>query len=305
MIAYITKRLLSILISIWLVITITFFLVRIMPGGPFTREKELPQPVIESLEKKYQLNQPLHQQYFSYLKGVATLDLGPTFQPGISVNERLRYGFPNSAKVGLLAVIMILFIGIPAGVISAFKQYQWQDYTVMFLATLGVAIPSFVIGTLFVYLFAAKWHLFPAFGLQSIKSYVGPVVTLGAFSLSFVTRLTRSSVLDVLKQDYIRTAYAKGLSTKTVIFKHVLKNALIPVLAYVGPMIAAILTGSFVVEKIFAIPGIGKYFVESISNRDYPTIMGVTIFYTVLLLTMTLVTDILYTFIDPRIKLNE
>ena len=305
MLRFLAKRLASILVSVWLVITLTFFLLRAVPGGPFTREKALPDSVIEQLNAKYRLDEPVLVQYTHYLKGVVTLDFGPTYQPGITVNERLATGFPNSGRVGLLAIVMILFIGIPAGLVSAFYRYRWPDYTLMFLATLGVAVPAFVIGTLFVYLFSARWHVFPSFGLDSPAAYVGPVVTIGAFALSFVARLTRTSVLEVLQQDYIRTAYAKGLSSRQVVLKHVLKNALIPVLAYVGPMMAAILTGSFVTEKIFAIPGIGKYFVESIGNRDYPTVMGVTVFYTVLLLVMTLVTDIVYSLIDPRIKFTN
>ena len=189
--------------------------------------------------------------------------------------------------------------------ISALKQNKWQDRLAMFLATLGVTIPSFVLGTLIVYIFSAKLKILPSYGLTTWKHYIGPVIALGGFSLSFVARLTRSSMLEVLGQDYIRTARAKGLSEFVVVGKHALKNALIPVVTYIGPLVAAILTGSFVVERIFAIPGMGKYFVESVGNRDYTVLMGMTIFYAVFLVFMVLVVDILYGFIDPRIKVHK
>lgn len=303
---FIANRVVSMLITILLVITITFFLMHAIPGGPFTREKSLPPQVIKALEAKYKLDQPLWKQYIDYLTGIMKGDFGPSFQRiGIKVNTLIKQGFPVSAKVGGLASLLVLVVGIPAGMISALKQNKWQDRFIMFLATLGVTIPSFVMATLIIYIFSSKLGWLPSFGLKSWKHYIGPVIALGGFSLSFVARLTRSSMLEVLQQDYIRTARAKGLSEFVVIAKHALKNALIPVVTYVGPMVAGILTGSFVIERIFAIPGMGKYFVESVGNRDYTVLMGMTIFYAAFLVVMVLVVDILYVFIDPRIKVGE
>jgi oligopeptide transport system permease protein len=196
-------------------------------------------------------------------------------------------------------------LGIPLGVISALKQNKPVDYAVMIMATLGITVPSFVIATVIIYFFAGKLGWIPSFGLSDPKGYIGPVIALAGYSLSFVTRLTRSSMLEVLRQDYIRTARANGIKEFSVIMRHAMKNALIPVVTYIGPMIAAILTGSFVIEKIFAIPGIGRHFVESVSNRDYTTIMGITVFYAVFYLIMVFLVDVAYTLIDPRIKFRE
>jgi len=303
---FLANRIISMLITLFLVITITFFLMHAIPGGPFTREKPLPPKVIEALEAKYKLDQPLWKQYVDYLKGVVTFDLGPSFQRvGVTVNELIAKGFPVSAKIGGGSILLVLLVGIPLGVISALKQNKWQDQVVMVLATLGVTIPSFVMATLIIYIFSSKLGWLPSHGLTSWKHMIGPMIALGGFSLSFVARLTRSSMLEVLQQDYIRTARAKGLSEFVVVGKHALKNALIPVVSYIGPTIAAILTGSFVVEKIFAIPGLGKHFVESVGNRDYTVLMGVTIFYAAFLVLMILIVDILYGFIDPRIKVGD
>lgn len=294
------------MITMFFIITITFFLMRIIPGGPFTREKALPEAVLQALNNKYHLNDPLWKQYLDYLRGVLTLDLGPSFQRvGVTVNQLIKEGFPVSAKIGGASVLLVVVLGIPMGIISALKKNKWQDQTVMVLATLGITIPGFVMATAFIYIFSSKLGWFPSHGLTSWKHMVGPVIALGGFSLSFVARLTRSSMLEVLQQDYIRTARAKGLSEFRVIYKHALKNALIPVVTYLGPMIAAILTGSFVIEQIFAIPGMGKHFVESVGNRDYTVLMGVTIFYAAFLIVMILIVDILYGIIDPRIKFDE
>lgn len=277
-----------------------------IPGGPFTREKPLPPAVIEALNEKYHLDDPLWKQYVDYMKGVATFNFGPSFQRiGVTVNELIISGFPATAKIGAAAISMVIVLGIPIGVLSALRQNQWQDWLVMIMATLGVTIPSFVMGTMIVYIFSAKLGWLPSNGLGTWKHLIGPMIALGGFSLAFVARLTRSSMLEVLQQDYIQLARAKGLSEFRVIGKHALKNALIPVITYLGPTVAALLTGSFVIEKIFAIPGIGKHFVESIGNRDYTVIMGITIFYAIFLIIMVLIVDILYGLIDPRIKLKD
>jgi len=303
---YILKRLASMLITLWFVITITFFLMHSIPGGPFSREKQLPDKVLEALNEKYHQNDPLWKQYTDYLKGVVVLDFGPSYsRPGVEVFPKIMEGFPVSAKLGGIAALMVVVIGIPAGVISALYQNKWPDYFVTIIATIGVAVPSFVIGTLFIYIFAEKLQWVPTFGLQEWRSYIGPASALAGFSLAFVARLSRSSLLEVMQQDYIRTARAKGLSEFKVIYKHAIKNSLIPVITYMGPAIASILTGSFVVEKIFAIPGMGKLFVESVGNRDYTMIMGTTIFYAAFAIIMIFLVDIAYGLIDPRIKLGD
>ena len=303
---YILKRILVSVLTIILIASITFFMMHSIPGGPFTREKPVPPEIRRILEAKYHLDDPLIKQYADYMIGLFTFNLGPSFSKiGVSVGELILGGLPASAKIGFLASILIIALGIPFGIISALKQNKTIDYFVMFMATLGVTIPSFVVATLIIYFFAGKLGWLPTFGIDSWLGYVGPVIALSGYSLSFVTRLTRSTMLEVLRQDYIRTARANGISEVKVMLKHAVKNALIPVVTYLGPMIAAILTGSFVIEKIFAISGIGRYFVESITNRDYTTIMGVTAFYAAFYIIMVLLVDVAYAYIDPRIKFTK
>ncbi|OJV66635.1 MAG: peptide ABC transporter permease [Clostridiales bacterium 38-18] len=303
---FLVKRILTMIVTLFVIITITFIMMHAIPGGPFTREKALPEPVLQALNAKYHLDDPLWKQFVDYVKGVLTFNLGPSFQrAGVTVNDLIREGFPATLKIGLASVLVIIIVGIPLGILSALKQNKWQDGLVMFIATIGVTIPSFVMATGIIYIFSAKLGWLPSNGLTSWKHMIGPVIALSGFSLSFVARLTRSSMLEVLQQDYIRTARAKGLSNNKVIYKHALKNALIPVVTYLGPMIASLLTGSFVIEKVFAIPGMGKHFVESVGNRDYTVLMGITIFYALFLVIMVLLVDILYSFIDPRIKMED
>lgn len=306
MFKYSLKRIVSMLVTLFLIATITFILMRSIPGGPFTSERALTPEIEKALAEKYNLDAPLWEQYLDYMGNLAKGDLGVSFKKkGVTVNEIIIKTFPASAQIGALAVVLILVIGIPLGVLSALKQNHAVDYVIMIIATIGVTIPSFVIGTFIMYIFGEKLAWIPAGGLENWKGYIGPVIALGGFSIAYVTRLTRSSMLEVLRQDYIRTARANGLSKWKVIGKHALKNALIPVVTYVGPMIASILTGSFVVEKIFAIPGMGKYFVESVSSRDYTIIMGITIFYAAIYILMVFIVDIAYAYIDPRIKLKD
>ena len=303
---YIFKRLVIAFFTIFLIATITFFMMHAIPGGPFTRERPVPPEILRNLNEKYHLDDPLIKQYADYMVGLFTFDLGPSFSKiGVTVNELILGGIPASAKIGFFASLLIVLIGIPFGIISALKQNRPIDYTVMFMATLGVTVPSFVIATLIIYFLAGKLRLLPTFGIDTPLGYVGPVIAITGFSLAVVTRLTRSSMLEVLRQDYIRTARANGISEYKVMMKHAIKNALIPVVTYLGPMIAAILTGSFVIERIFAIPGIGQYFVESITNRDYTTIMGITVFYAAFYVIMVLLVDLAYAFIDPRIKFTK
>jgi len=306
MLQYIIKRLLASFITLFLIITLTFFLMHSIPGGPFTSEKSLSPAVEKALQEKYHLNDPVWKQYFDYLASVARLDLGPSFKyPGVTVNSLIVKGLPVTFKAGGLAALLVICLGIPVGVIAALKHNKWQDSAVMAFATIGIAIPSFVMATILLYLFALKLNWFPTFGVRNWNGYVLPVIALSGFWLAFIARLTRSSVLEVLQQDYMVVARAKGLFRRQILFKHGLRNALIPIVTMLGPIIANLMTGSFVIEQIFALPGVGKYFVQSISNRDYTTIMGITIFYASFLILMILVVDLLYLVIDPRIKLAK
>ncbi|WP_346920136.1 ABC transporter permease [Clostridium sp. UBA7339] len=306
MIKYILKRLGISVVTIFIVITATFFLMRLMPGGPFDGEKPLPPEIKASLEAKYGLDKSLGEQYSMYLKDLLKGDLGPSMRyKGREVQEIIGYSFPASAKLGGVAVAISLIFGILLGIIAALKYNKWPDSICMVLATLGVTLPSFVIATLLMYVFGVKLSLVPITGLDDLKSYILPSVALAGYSIAFISRLTRSKLLEVLKSDYIRTAKAKGVNGRRIMFKHALRNTLIPIVTYVGPLIAGILTGSFVVEKIFAIPGLGREFVTTITNRDYTTILGVTIFYSTLLILCNLIVDIMYVIIDPRIKLEN
>ncbi|MCY6482789.1 ABC transporter permease [Clostridium aestuarii] len=305
MLNYIMKRVISSIITIFVVITLTFVLMHKIPGGPFDGEKKLPPQVEANLNQKFGLDKPLHEQYVMYLKNLAHGDLGPSMSyEGVTVNEVIGYSFPASAKLGTIAVIFALIVGLYLGVSAALKQGKWQDSLAMIIATLGVTVPSFVLATFLIYVFALKLGWFPVIGFDGPENYVLPVIALGGYSMAFVARLGRSSFLDVIRQDYMRTAKAKGLSRLTVICKHGLRNALIPVITYIGPLVAGILTGSFVVESLFGIPGLGGEFVRSITNRDYTTILGVTVFYSTFLITCNLIVDVLYGIIDPRIKLE-
>lgn len=306
MFGYIVRRLAISMVTIWMIITITFALMHAIPGGPFTREKALPPAVLKNIEERYHLNDPLWKQYVDYLQNLARGDLGPSFKyQGVTVNKIIAESFPISAQLGLAALSIMIFVGLPAGIISALRQTKWQDHLAMFLATIGVAVPNFVIATLLIYIVGVKLGWLPTARWLSWQSVIMPSIALAGYYTAYVARLTRSSVLEVLQQDYIRTARAKGLPERVVVYKHALKNALIPIVTYLGPISAGILTGSFVIEKIFAIPGLGEHFVASIWNRDYTVILGVTVFYATLLVVINLVVDILYSFIDPRIRLDK
>ena len=306
MLAYIIKRIFNAVLVLWVVITITFGLMHAIPGGPFTVEKSLPPVVLKSIEERYKLNDPLYKQYCDYLTNLVQGDLGPSFKyPGRSVNDIIKDGFPVSFQLGMEAVLIAVIIGIPAGVLAAVKQGKWQDHAVNFCTTLGVAVPSFVVAALLIYVLSTKLHLLPSAMWEGWQYQIMPALALSGMPMSFIARLTRSSMLDVLGQDYIKTARAKGLSRLTVLFKHALPNSLIPVITYIGPMAAGILTGSFVIESIFAIPGLGQYFVTSIYNRDYTVILGVTIFYSVIVIVLNMLVDLIYPILDPRIKIGS
>jgi oligopeptide transport system permease protein len=299
------SRLLSSLLVLLIIITITFLLMHAIPGGPFTGEKNIPAVVLKNIEERYRLNDPLWKQYVDYLGNLARFDLGPSFKyEGRTVNEIIGESFPTSFQLGFLSIGIAIFVGIPAGVIAALRQNKWQDYLTMFFATIGVSVPSFVLATLLIYVFAIKLELLPAAMWDGFEYMILPAVALAGLPTAFIARLTRSSMLEVLAQDYIKTARAKGLSQRVVICRHALKNALIPVVTYIGPMAAGVLTGSFIIESIFAVPGLGRHFVTSIYNRDYTTILGITIFYSTLVVFLNLLVDLAYPLLDPRIKLD-
>ena len=303
---YVVRRIVSMIITLFFVITLTFVMMHSIPGNPFTGEKKLPPAIEKALMEKYNLDKPLSQQYVDYVSGVAKGDFGPSMKyNGRTVNDLIGDGFPVSAELGGLAILLIVILGIPLGVVAALKQGTWVDRTMIFFAIVGVTIPSFVLATLLIYVFGTKLKWLPTSRWVSWKSRIMPTIALGVSSIAYVARLTRSSMLEVINQDYIRTARAKGLSETVVVFKHALKNALIPVVTYLGPLTAAILTGSFIIEKIIAVPGMGRMFVESISNRDYIVIMGVTIFYSLILVLFIFIVDLIYGLIDPRIKINK
>ncbi|WP_276839914.1 ABC transporter permease [Anaerovibrio lipolyticus] len=305
MLNYLGKRLLNSIIVLWIVMTVTFLLMHAIPGGPFTAEKNLPPAVQANIEARYKLNDPLTTQYMDYVENILHGDLGPSFKyVGRSVNDIIGESFPVSFELGMEAILISLLLGIPAGVLAAYRRNNWQDRTVNLLTTIGIAVPGFVLAALMVEIFAMKLGLLPAAMWIDWKSRILPAFALAAMPMAFITRLTRSSMLEVLGQDYIKTAKAKGLGTTYILFKHALPNALIPVVTYIGPMVASILTGSFVIETIFAIPGLGSYFVTSIYNRDYTVILGVTIFYSAIIILMNMLVDIIYPMLDPRINIG-
>jgi oligopeptide transport system permease protein len=303
---YILKRFRSSILTLFIVVTLTFFLIRAIPGGPFTDEKAIPPEVMEKVLERYHMNDPLYKQYFDYLKNLLKFDLGPSFRyAGRTVNEIIGESFPVSAFIGALAILISLAVGIPIGIISALRRGKWQDNAVMLLATLGVTVPNFVIATFLIYVFALKLGVVTVGLWEGVSTSILPAVTLAGYPTAFISRLVRSSMLEVIQQDYIRTARSKGLTERVVIYIHALKNTLIPLLTYLGPLTAGILTGSFVVEQVFGVPGLGTHFVTSIQNRDYTMIIGVTVFYSTFLVIINFLIDICYGFIDPRIKLDS
>lgn len=292
------------LLSLFLIVTATFFLMRMAPGNPFTSEKQLPPEIEKNLNAHYGLDQPWYVQYGEYLLKIAQWDFGPSFKyKSQTVNDLINEGFPVSFMLGIEAILIAVAVGILLGVISALKHNKWQDYTAMIIAVMGISVPSFIMATFLQYFLAIKLGLFPVARWESFLHSVLPALALASQPMAFIARLTRSSMLEVLSNDYIKTAKAKGLSQGVITIKHTIRNALLPVVSYMGPLSAGIVTGSFVIEKIFGIPGLGAHFVTSIGNRDYTVIMGVTVFYSIILLISILLVDIAYGLIDPRIKL--
>ena len=302
---YILKRIALALLTVWVVITVTFFVMRAVPGGPFLSEKAVSETAQKALEAKYGLDKPLFVQYITYLRDIVTkFDFGPSIKlRGRQVIDVIMDGMKTSVKLGVIAACIALVSGIVLGAVAALRRNRIIDKVIMVITTAFVSMPSFIMGTLLLLIFAVKLGIVPANG-ETSRGLILPVITLSLYPMAYITRLTRSSMLDVLGQDYIRTARAKGVAPMKVIFGHALKNSLIPVITYFGPMLAYIVTGSLVVEQIFAVPGIGRAFVSSITGRDYPLIMGTTIVLAVLIVVMNLVSDILYKVVDPRITLE-
>jgi oligopeptide transport system permease protein len=305
MVKYIIKRILLGVLTLFIVATATFFLMRAIPGGPFLAEKAPSAATLAALNAKYGMDKPLFEQYTTYLVGAVHGDLGPSIkQRGRQVSDIIKARFPISFRIGGLAVLFALFVGIPLGVVAAVKRGKAADKVISIFCAAGMSIPNFVTSTLLMYILGVVLHWLPTRGLDTPGSYIMPVIALGMSPMSAVARLTRSSLLDVLGQDYMRTAKAKGLSRFKTIFKHALRNALTPVVTYVGSNLAFYVTGSMVVEKIFTIPGLGNAFVSSILNRDYTLVMGTTIFLATFIIAMNVVVDILYKLLDPRVELS-
>lgn len=307
MAGYLIKRVLMALLALLIITCVTFVVMNLVPGGPFLSEKAPSPEVLAALEAKYGLDKPLGEQLVNYLKDLLHGDLGVSFrmQKNRPVTTIIGEMFPISAKVGVFAVLNAVILGIPLGCLAAYNRGKPIDSILRVIMTLGISIPSFVVATLLLVLFSVNLKILPGTGLASWKNYLMPCFALSFYPMCYIGRMTRSSMLDAINADYIRTARAKGLPSRKIIFKHALRNSLIPVVTYIGPMTAYILSGGFVVETVFSIPGLGRYFIQSILNRDYPIIMGTTIFLAAFVIIMNLLVDVLYKVIDPRITLGS
>ncbi|BBM46560.1 putative oligopeptide transport system permease protein OppB [Leptotrichia wadei] len=316
---FLFKRIAMGLVTLWLVITITFFLIHMLPGDPFQSEKAIPPKVKENLMAKYHLDRPLGEQYVEYLKNIAKGDLGSSMKVrGRTVNDVINQSFLTSADLGARSIIFALVLGIPLGIIAALKRGKYQDRLAMIVAIIGISVPSFVLAGLMQKYFVDIHNGFlidngflPEFfrirlsGWDSPEKKILPVVALGLYTVALIARLLRDKMIEVMGQDYIRLAVAKGVKPRNIVFKHALRNAILPIITIMGPTIAAVLTGSFVIEKMFSIPGLGKYFVDSINDRDYTMVLGVTVFYAIFLIIMMILVDIIYVLVDPKIKLGK
>ena len=300
---YIFKRVLLAIVTIFIVCFITFFTMNAIPGGPFAGEKAKSPEVQAALEKRFNLDKPVGEQFIIYMKNLLHGDFGISAKTGREISDTIWSKFSVSAKLGIMAVLLAVFLGVTIGSIAALCRNRWPDRLIIFLSTLFTSLPSFVLGSFLLVIFSVKLGLVKAWSPTN-QNLVLPVIALAMYPAAYITRLTKTSMLDVMGQDYVRTARAKGVAQWKVLFVHTLRNALIPVVTYLGPMIAGVLTGSLVIEQIFTIGGLGAEFVQSITNRDYPMIMGVTIFLAVFMVTMNLLTDIVYKLIDPRINLD-
>ena len=316
---FLIKRIAMGLVTLWLVITITFFLIHMLPGDPFQSEKAIPPKVKENLMAKYHLDRPLGEQYVEYLKNIAKGDLGASMKVrGRTVNDVIKKSFLTSADLGARSIIFALALGIPLGIIAALKRGKYQDRLAMIVAIIGISVPSFVLaglmqkyvvdihnGTLIRNGFLPDFFWINLSGWDTFDKKILPVIALRLYTVPLIARLLRDKMIEVMGQDYIRLAVAKGVKPKNIVFRHALRNAILPIITIMGPTIAAVLTGSFVIEKMFSIPGLGKYFVDSINDRDYTMVLGVTVFYAVFLIIMMILVDIVYVLVDPKIKLGK
>jgi len=303
---FLAKRLAWMVLTLWIIFTVSFFLIRIVPGSPFASEKGVPDEIRRNMEARYQMDKPLPVQYVHDLTQIVWHgNLGPSTKlRDYTVNEIIAEGFPISASLGILALVFALSLGLTAGVIGALRRQSWLDVSLMGAATLGIAVPNFVLASFAIILFVFMFHLFPAAGWGTLRQIVLPALCLGAPFSAYIARLMRTSMLEVLGQDYIRTAFAKGLNRRKVVVRHAMQGAILPVVSYLGPAIAGILTGSLVLEQIFALPGMGTHFVQGALQNDYTLAMGMVLIYTVMLYTMNMLVDISYGVIDPRVKLE-
>ncbi|SDM27909.1 ABC transporter permease [Sediminibacillus halophilus] len=304
---YILKRLITMLVTIWVIASLTFFIMKIIPGDPFASDADvLPEEVLQNIRAKYNLDEPIPVQYVLYMKDLATFDLGISIESeSRTVNGIIWDGAPASALLGTQAMVIALIFGLLLGIVAALNHNKMLDYFSMFIAIVGISVPSFILAPLLINYFAVDWQMLPVASWGTWQHSILPSVALAATPLAVIARFMRSSMLEVMNQNYIKTADAKGLPTTKLVIRHGIRNAILPVVSFIGPLFVALITGTFVIEKIFAIPGIGRYFVDSIFNRDYPVIMGTTIFFSSILVLTLFLIDISYRFIDPRIKLTS
>ncbi|MBS4534711.1 ABC transporter permease [Clostridium sp. D2Q-14] len=303
---YIVKRIIYMIISLWIIATVTFFLMHQLPGDPFSDGKKVQPEILKNLEAKYGLDKPLIVQYGTFLKNVAKGDFGLSLKyRNRTVNDMIYDGFPKSLTLGVAAVGIGLVFGLAFGIIAALNNKGFFDYFVIIMAVIGVSVPNFVFASIFQYFLGRQWALFPVAGWKGPKYMILPIIALGVRLIAQQARMMKTNMIEVMGSDYVKTAKAKGLSKTAVVRKHVIRNSILPIVTMLGPLIAGIVTGSFVIEKIFAIPGMGKFFVDAVNQYDYTLILGTTLFYAALLIFMVFLVDILYGFIDPRIRIDE
>ncbi len=304
MLSFALRRLLSAIPTLLVLLALSFALIRVAPGGPFDTERQIPAEIQERLNQTYYLDEPLWMQFGRYLGGLARGDFGPSFQyKDYTVTELIATGFPVSLQLGSLAMLLALLVGISAGTLAALRQNSRVDHVAMGAAMTGISIPNFVLAPLLVLVFAVTLRWLPAGGLGEWRSLILPVVSLALPQIAYIARLTRGSMIEVLRSDFIRTARAQGLPTREVIIGHALKPAMVPIVSYLGPATAGIITGSVVIEQIFGVPGLGRFFVQGALNRDYTLVMGVVVFYGVLIIVFNFLVDLAYRWLDPRVKL--
>lgn len=306
MFAYAVRRLGSAIPTLFIIVTVAFFMMRLAPGGPFDREKQLPPEIEANILKAYNLDKPLHEQYLSYIGNILQGDFGPSYKYlDFTVTDLIVAGFPVSLRLGVTAIILAILLGVTAGTIAALKQNSVFDYMVMGVAMTGIAIPNFVMAPLLALVFGVYLSWLPVAGWGgAVQNQILPVITLALPQIAYIARMTRGSMVETMHSNFIRTARAKGLMERIVVMRHALRGGLLPVVSYLGPATAAVITGSVVIESIFDVPGIGRYFVNGALNRDYPVVMGVVIFYAVLIMGLNLIVDLLYGFLDPRVKVE-